>query len=142
MKIMKLLSEKFTDKLSISDLNSLQLRTLKRLRDHDTDLDFASDRELYIIRDLQDLGLVDEEGELTDSGRSVFDGDGKIVAKADDDLMDIFDDVELGNFEDDDDLDYDDDDDDDVEYEDYKSAREPPEFPNGEFPNGRQVGWK
>ena len=55
-------------KISVSDLNSLQLRTLNRLKDGVVDLDSASDKELEIIMDLIDLGLVDADGNVTDAG--------------------------------------------------------------------------
>ncbi len=55
-------------KISVSDLNSLQLRTLNRLKDGVVDLDTASDKELEIIMDLIDLGLVDADGNVTDAG--------------------------------------------------------------------------
>lgn len=54
--------------ISVSELNSLQLRTLKRLRDGLVDLDSASDKELEIIMDLIEIGLVDVDGNVNGSG--------------------------------------------------------------------------
>lgn len=54
-------------KISVSDLNTLQLRTLNRLKNGVVDLDSASDKELEIIMDLIDLGLVDVDGNVTDA---------------------------------------------------------------------------
>ncbi len=54
--------------ISVSDLNSLQLRTLKRLQDGVVDIESASDKELDLIMELIELGLVDDDGKLTDSG--------------------------------------------------------------------------
>lgn len=55
-------------KISVSDLNSLQMRTLKRLHDGIVDLDSASDKESEIIMDLIELGLVDVDGNVNASG--------------------------------------------------------------------------
>ena len=78
MKILNLLKENFefddsgksfsAPKLSVSDLNSLQMRTLKRLRDGVVDLESASNKELDIILDLIELRLVDVEGNVNASG--------------------------------------------------------------------------
>ena len=55
-------------KISVSELNSLQMRTLKRLRDGVVDLESASDKELDIIMDLIEIGLVDVDGNVNASG--------------------------------------------------------------------------
>ncbi len=55
-------------KISVSDLNSLQLRTLKRLQDGSVDIENASDKELDLIMELIETGLVDDDGRLTDAG--------------------------------------------------------------------------
>lgn len=55
-------------KISVSELDSLQMRTLKRLRDGVVDLESASDKELDIIMDLIELGLVDVDGNVNASG--------------------------------------------------------------------------
>lgn len=54
--------------IAVSDLNSLQLRTLNRLKDGVVDIDSASDKELDVIMDLIDIGLVDTDGNVTDAG--------------------------------------------------------------------------
>lgn len=54
--------------ISVSDLNSLQLRTLKRLQDGTVNIESASDKELDLIMELIEIGLVDDDGRLTDSG--------------------------------------------------------------------------
>lgn len=59
--------------LSVSDLNSLQVRTLKRLRDGVIDMDTVSDKEFDIVMDLIDMGLVDSDGNVTVSGTDVSD---------------------------------------------------------------------
>lgn len=56
-------------KISVSDLNSLQLRTLNRLRDGIIDMESASDKEMDIIIDLIEIGLVDADGNVTDAGQ-------------------------------------------------------------------------
>lgn len=56
-------------KISVSDLDSLQLNTLHRLRDGRVTIDSANDRELDIIMDLIEIGLVDADGNITDSGQ-------------------------------------------------------------------------
>lgn len=62
-------------KISVSDLNTLQLRTLNRLKNGVVDLDSASDKELEIIMDLIDLGLVDVDGNVTDDTDDTDDTD-------------------------------------------------------------------
>jgi len=59
--------------MAVSDLNSLQLRTLGRLRDGVVDMESASDKEMDIIMDLIDLGLVDHDGNVTDAGNEASD---------------------------------------------------------------------
>lgn len=54
--------------ISVADLNSLQLNTLNRLKDGRVSIDTASERELDVIMDLIDIGLVDADGNVTDSG--------------------------------------------------------------------------
>lgn len=61
--------------ISVSDLNSLQLRTLKRVDSGLVDIESANEKELDIILDLIDLGLIDEEGNLTDAGRQAIESD-------------------------------------------------------------------
>lgn len=58
-------------KISVSELDSLQMRTLKRLRDGVVDLESASDKELDIIMDLIELGLVDVDGNVNASGDEI-----------------------------------------------------------------------
>ena len=55
-------------KISVSDLNSLQLRSLNRLKDGVVDIETASEKELDLIMELIELGLVDDDGKLTDAG--------------------------------------------------------------------------
>ena len=92
--------------ISVSDLNSLQLRTLNRLKDGVVDLDSASDKELEIIMDLIDLGLVDAEGNVTDAGTEAgetpdtnvkYDGDDGEQIDVDGLDVDDFDDVDDNN---------------------------------------------
>ena len=71
MDIRNILNEEF-DSLSRSELTSLQLRTLNRLNDGTVDLDSASDREADLIMELIDLGLVDDNGQLTDAGMAAL----------------------------------------------------------------------
>ena len=93
-------------KISVSDLNSLQLRTLNRLKDGVVDLDSASDKELEIIMDLIDLGLVDADGNVTDSGLEAnADPDLNIKYNdADDEQIDVGD-VDADEFDEFDDVD-------------------------------------
>jgi hypothetical protein len=70
MKILDLLKENENkNKISVSDLNSLQLRTLSRLKNKTVDLEDAEEKELDIIMDLIDLGFVDRDGNVTDAGK-------------------------------------------------------------------------
>lgn len=58
--------------MSVSDLNSLQIRTLKRLSSRAVDIETASDKEVDLIMELIELGLVDNDGELTPSGQEAI----------------------------------------------------------------------
>lgn len=60
-------------KISVADLNSLQINTLNRLKDGRVSIDSASEKELDVIMDLIDIGLVDAEGNVTDSGEEAAD---------------------------------------------------------------------
>lgn len=93
-------------KISVSDLNSLQLRTLNRLKDGVVDLDTASDKELEIIMDLIDLGLVDADGNVTDAGTEAGEKPDLNVQFGGEDEEEL----DLSGIEDDDFEDYDNDD--------------------------------
>ena len=58
--------------MSVSDLNSLQIRTLKRLSTGAVDIETASNKEVDLIMELIELGLVDNDGELTPSGQEAI----------------------------------------------------------------------
>lgn len=62
-------------KISVSDLNSLQLRTLNRVKTGQVDIETASDKELDIIMDLIELGLIDDDGNVTDAGNEAVEDD-------------------------------------------------------------------
>lgn len=96
-------------KISVSDLNSLQLRTLNRLKDGVVDLDSASDKELEIIMDLIDLGLVDADGNVTDAGIEASEKPDLNVQFGGKDQEDE-EELDLSSIEDDDFEDYDNDD--------------------------------
>lgn len=110
MKILDILNEDFNmddsdvrtftaPKMSLSDLNSLQLRTLERLRDGVVDMESASEKELDIILDLIDMGLVDADGNVTVSGEEASDEpDTNVTLGAEDDLN--LDGLELDDFDD------------------------------------------
>ena len=53
-------------KIAPSDLNSLQIRTINRLKNGQVDIETASNKELAVIYDLIDLGLVDSDGNVID----------------------------------------------------------------------------
>lgn len=55
--------------MAVSELKSLQLRTLGRLKDGVVDMETATDKEMDIIMDLIYLGLVDHDGNVTDAGQ-------------------------------------------------------------------------
>lgn len=82
-------------KISVSDLNSLQLRTLNRLRDGIIDMESASDKEMDIIIDLIEIGLVDADGNVTDAGQEAGEEpttNVKVPADGEEDISDIEDD--------------------------------------------------
>lgn len=78
MKIQNILTEEFgtqvsplqTPKLTFRDLNTLQVRTLQRIADGQVDVDSANDNEYDIMADLAELGLLDQEYQLTKSGQN------------------------------------------------------------------------
>lgn len=74
MKILNILSEDLAAShlTSQNTLNSLELRTLKRLDNGVVDVDTASERELDLILQLIDMGLVNADGELTDGGKEAI----------------------------------------------------------------------
>lgn len=76
MKIQNILSEDFqaqvatpAPKIKFSDLNTLQVRVLQKLADGSLDVDTASDSEYDIMADLAELGLLDNEYQLTKAGQ-------------------------------------------------------------------------
>lgn len=75
MQIQNLIAEDFSPEaaapkpqLRLRDLNSLQRRTLQRLADGVVDVDSASEAEFEIISDLYQLGLLDDEYQVTKAG--------------------------------------------------------------------------
>lgn len=56
--------------ISVADLNTLQVRTLERLKNGEVTIDTASEKEFEIIQDLIELGVVDDDGNVVaqDSG--------------------------------------------------------------------------
>lgn len=92
--------------ISISDLDSLQLRTLNRLNLHQVDLETASEKELNIILDLIDLGLVNDDGDLTDAGKKALEPASINTEYTDKtDNPETIDDIEDDDFDDDDNFD-------------------------------------
>lgn len=71
MRIQVLLNEEAfpTTSISFGDLNTLQVRTLLRLADGSVDIDTASEKEYDIMSDLYDLGLLDQEYNLSERGQ-------------------------------------------------------------------------
>lgn len=73
-------------KMSVSDLNSLQLRTLDRVKTGQVDIETASDKELDIIMDLIELGLIDDDGNITDAGNEAVEDDSQYRIAPDSDI--------------------------------------------------------
>ncbi len=81
MKIQNILSEDFqaqvaanpAPKIKFSDLNSLQVRVLQRMADGTLDVDNAKDTEYDIMADLAELGLLDQDYQLTKAGQKAVD---------------------------------------------------------------------
>lgn len=73
-------------KISVSDLNSLQLRTLNRVKTGQVDIETASDKELDIIMDLIELGLIDDDGNVTDAGNEAVEDDSQYRISPDTDV--------------------------------------------------------
>lgn len=97
-------------KISVADLNSLQLNTLNRLKDGRVSIDSASEKELDIIMDLIDIGLVDADGNVTDSGEEAAEAPNLNVDVVDDEAVDFEssgEEISGIDFDDDDDLDID-----------------------------------
>lgn len=77
MKIQNILSEDFqaqvaatpAPKIKFSDLDTLQVRVLQKLADGSLDVDAAKDSEYDIMADLAELGLLDQEYQLTKAGQ-------------------------------------------------------------------------
>lgn len=55
-----------TVNISPNELDTLQLRTYNRIKDGKVSLDNADERELNIILDLIDLGVLDIDGNIVD----------------------------------------------------------------------------
>lgn len=77
MKIQNILSEDFqaqvaatpAPKIKFSDLNSLQVGILQRMADGSVTVDNATDKQYDIMADLAELGLLDQEYQLTKAGQ-------------------------------------------------------------------------
>lgn len=77
MKIQNILSEDFqaqvaatpAPKIKFSDLDTLQVRVLQKLADGSIDVDTAKDSEYDIMADLAELGLLDQDYQLTKAGQ-------------------------------------------------------------------------
>lgn len=54
--------------VTFNDLNTLQVRTLLRIANGEVDVDSASEKEYDIMTDLVDLGLLDQEYQLSQRG--------------------------------------------------------------------------
>ena len=79
MKIQNILAEEFggapavaaaTPSIKFNDLNTLQVRTLQRIADGQVDVDSANENEYDIMTDLAELGLLDQEYQLTKRGQN------------------------------------------------------------------------
>lgn len=87
MKIRDLL-ERFEaeNPLALNDLDSLQRRTYRRVLNGDVNIDTAEGRELDTILDLIDLGILNQDGEVTSELDSEFESTDGYRTSADDDL--------------------------------------------------------
>lgn len=56
--------------ISFSDLSPQQVGVLQRMESGDLDYDLASDKDMDIMDELRDLGLLDQEWELSREGRA------------------------------------------------------------------------
>jgi hypothetical protein len=124
MKIQNILSEDFqaqvastpAPKIKFSDLNTLQVRLLQKIADGSLDLDTIKDSDYDILVDLQALGLLDDDYQLTKAGQKAvaiaqkLGGSAELLAaRKKQQSMDTFDrdgvpalDVEVGDTVDDD----------------------------------------
>lgn len=77
MNIQNILSEDFqaqvaatpAPKIKFSDLDTLQVRVLQKIADGSLDVDTAKDSEYDIMADLAELGLLDQDYQLTKAGQ-------------------------------------------------------------------------
>jgi hypothetical protein len=60
--------------VSLEDLTSLQVRTLNRISNGLVTVDTASDKEFEIMQELEGLGLLDSEYEISELGTNVLSG--------------------------------------------------------------------
>jgi hypothetical protein len=124
MNIQNILSEDFqaqvaatpAPKIKFSDLDTLQVRVLQKIADGSLDVDTAKDSEYDIMADLAELGLLDQEYQLTKAGQKAvaiaqkLGGSAELLAaRKKQQSMDTFDrdgvpalDVEVGDTVDDD----------------------------------------
>lgn len=58
--------------VTLSDLNSLQMRTLQRIASGAVTVDTASDREFEVMEDLHALGVLDDNYEISDVGHGLL----------------------------------------------------------------------
>lgn len=116
MKIRNLLEATFEKtRISPNQLNTLQLRTYNRIRHNEVDIDSADDRELEIILDLIDLGVLDYNGDIVSDvgdGDDTFDTDADFTGdgSSDDEFARDGSDVEFDSYVPDDDDEYSNDD--------------------------------
>lgn len=60
--------------VSLENLTSLQVRTLNRISSGLVTIDTASDKEFEIMQELEGLGLLDSEYDLSELGNNVLSG--------------------------------------------------------------------
>lgn len=81
MNIQNILSEEFqaqaattaAPKIKFSDLDTLQVRVLQRMADGILNVENAKENEYDIMADLAEMGLLDQEYELTRAGQKAVD---------------------------------------------------------------------
>jgi hypothetical protein len=73
MKIRNLLEAAFETNIVISpnEMNTLERRTYERIKNGKVNIDTADDREIEIILDLIDLGVLDQDGNIVQDGNDM-----------------------------------------------------------------------
>lgn len=95
-------------RISPNELDTLQLRTYNRIKGGEVDLDTADEKELDIIFDLIDLGVLDQDGNIIDDASEFNDevsSDDFSFDVSDEDSEDLGD-VELDFQDDNDDIEF------------------------------------